>query len=79
MTDLTTKTFEETTTIVAPPYTKVDLVVRTPVLKVTGDLVVRVGNSVVTYKNIVIEVPDTDRAMEKYYNSTPLDKPTTNA
>lgn len=73
----TTKTFEETTTIVAPPYTKVDLVVRTPVLKVTGDLVVRIGNSVVTYKNVVIEVPDTDRAMEKYYNSTPLDKPTT--
>lgn len=69
------KTFEETTTIVAPPYTKVELLVRTPVLRVTGDMVIRVGNSTVTMKNITIDVPDVDRDMEKYYRYSPSSAP----
>jgi hypothetical protein len=70
-----TKTFEETTTIVAPPFTKVELLVRTPVLRVTGDMVIRIGNSTVTMKDIVIEVPDVNRDMEKYYKYSPSSNP----
>jgi hypothetical protein len=47
-----------------PPDSSIRLQVRAPLLRYTGDLTIKVGNSVATITGIVYDVPDTQRDVE---------------